>query len=224
MTFVAIDGAWFAMGSDAGHDNERPVHRVSVDPFEIGACVVTNSDYALFEPPPFAHDPKFNDPRQPVVAVSWDDAMRYCAWLGNMHGEPIRLPFECEWELAARGGAEGKRYPWGDDAPGDGMRDLDGPDRVGQRTPNGYGLHDMCENVHEWCADWFGPDYYATSSIRNPRGPDSGTRRVSRGGSWRHQLKITRCAARSSLPPDLRYGDYGFRLVRSARSGRDRLP
>lgn len=215
MTFVGIDGTWFAMGSDEGHDNERPVHRVWVDPFEIAVYAVTNAGYALFEPPPLAEDPKFNDPRQPVVAVSWIDAMRYCDWLGKTRGEPIRLPFECEWELAARGGAEGKRYPWGDDAPEDSMRDLAGPDRVGQRPPNGYGLYDMCENVHEWCADWYAPDYYATSPARNPRGPDSGTRRVSRGGSWRHQLKISRCAARSSLTPDLRYADYGFRVVRA---------
>jgi len=71
----------------------------------------------------------------------------------------------------------------------------------------------MCENVHEWCADWYAADFYAQSPVRNPRGPDAGTRRVSRGGSWRHRVTVTRCAARSSLPPDLRYTDYGFRIV-----------
>ena len=79
--------------------------------------------------------------------------------------------------------------------------------------PNPYGLYDMCENVHEWCTDWYGRDFYAMSPERNPRGPASGSRRVSRGGSWRHQVKISRCAARSSIAPELHYADYVFHSV-----------
>lgn len=197
------------LGSEEGQDDERPVHRVWVDSFDIAACPVTNAEYALFAPPPLGDDARFNDPNQPVVAVSWNDAMSYCQWLGN-----VRLPTEAEWEFAARGGIGGKRYPWGDDPPEDSRRQLTGPDRVGQRAPNAYGLYDMCENVHEWCADWYAAGYYAVSPPRNPRGPESGVRRASRGGSWRHQIKISRCAARSSIPPDFRYNDYGFRVVR----------
>jgi formylglycine-generating enzyme required for sulfatase activity len=208
---VSVAGSWFVMGSEEGGDNEQPLHRVWVDSFEIGATAVTNADYALFAPPPCRDDPRFNDPSQPVVAVSWTDAMRYCAWLGN-----FRLPTEAEWELAARGGLEGTRYPWGDDAPDDSLRTLSGPDRVGQRAPNGYGLYDLCENVHEWCADWYAADYYAVSPPRNPQGPESGSRRASRGGSWRHRVKVSRCAARSSLPPEFQYKDYGFRVLRAA--------
>jgi sulfatase modifying factor 1 len=214
MVLVPIEGSWFVMGSEEGEDNERPVHRVWVDSFEIAACAVTNAEYALFAPPPLRDDPRFNDPNQPVVAVSWNDAISYCNWLGSVKGGRFRLPTEAEWEFAARGGLDGKRYPWGDDAPDDSMRHLTGPDRVGQREPNGYGLYDLCENVHEWCGDWYAADYYAVSPPRNPRGPDSGGRRASRGGSWRHQIKISRCAARSSIPPDFRYTDYGFRIVR----------
>ena len=157
--------------------------------FEIGATQVTNAEYAIFEPPPMREDPKFNHPDQPVVAVSWFDAMRYCEWAG------VRLPTEAEWEYAARGGLEGKLYPWGDDRPPD--TPLDAPMRVALSPPNGYGLYDMCTNVHEWCSDWFSPG-----------------RRASRGGSWRHAIKVSRCDARSSLPPDYRYTDYGFRVAR----------
>ena len=74
----------------------------------------------------------------------------------------------------------GKRYPWGDHVPHDSRRNLIAPDHVGRRAPNGYGLYDMCENVHEWCADWFAADYYASSPSQNPHGPESGSR--SRGG------------------------------------------
>lgn len=79
--------------------------------------------------------------------------------------------------------------------------------------PNGFGPYDICTNVHEWCKDWFGADYYASSPERNPRGPETGARRSSRGGSWRHHIKGTRCAARSSIPPQFKYADYGFRVA-----------
>ncbi len=90
---------------------------------------------------------------------------------------------------------------------------LRGPEPVARREPNPYGLYDLCENVHEWCSDWYAGDYYGVSPEHNPRGPEIGTRRVSRGGSWRHQIKISRCAARSSIPPAFRYADYGFRVA-----------
>lgn len=220
---VLIEGTWFTMGSEAGQDNERPVHRLWVDTFELGACQVTNAEYALFlqatghSPPPCLDTTGFSDPGQPVVAVSWFDAVRYCEWLSSVAGQRLRLPTEAEWECAARGGAEGRLYPWGDDAPQSqpdyATRKLLGPERVAQGAPNGYGLYDICENVHEWCSDWFGADYYSVSPENNPRGPETGSRRVSRGGSWRHQMTITRCGARSSIPPTSQYTDYGFRIA-----------
>ncbi|MBI3328633.1 MAG: SUMF1/EgtB/PvdO family nonheme iron enzyme, partial [Nitrospinae bacterium] len=87
------------------------------------------------------------------------------------------------------------------------------PDRVGQDPPNGYGLHNMGDLVHEWCSDWYAREYYRVAPTRNPQGPSVGVRRASRGGSWRHHLKVTRCAARSSLPPDRTFTDYGFRVA-----------
>lgn len=220
---VLIKGAWFLMGSEDGADNERPVHRVWVDSFELGAWQVTNGEYAAFlqstghARPPCWEDPQFNDPDQPVVAVSWFEAVNYCQWLSSATGRHFRLPTEAEWECAARGEADRKLYPWGDDPP-QSCPDYDtrwqsGPEPVACGAPNGFGLYDICENVHEWCSDWYRADYYSVSPDRNPRGPEAGSRRVSRGGSWRHQIKISRCAARSSIPPDFRYTDYGFRIA-----------
>jgi len=215
----------FLMGGDSGAANERPVHRVFVDEFAIGRFAVTNRFYQVFieasgyQPPQGWNDPRFNHPDQPVTSVSWFDATAYCEWLSSRTGKPYRLPTEAEWERAARGGLEGKLYTWGDEAPqlqpNYAELWLNGPERVGQRAPNGFGLHDISENVHEWCSDWFAENYYANSPSKNPPGPKTGTRRASRGGSWRHQIKITRVAARSSIPPDLKYTDYGFRCAMS---------
>ena len=220
---VFIPSGWFWMGSESGQDNERPRHRVWVDDFRLAACQVTNREYAYFiqakgyHPPPLWHDPNFSGLDQPVVAVSWIDAAEYCQWLNEMTGCRYRLPTEAEWERAARGGEEDKMFPWGDNPPHSlphySERWKSGPEPVAQYSPNGFGLFDICENVHEWCSDWYQPDYYAISPERNPRGPATGERRASRGGSWRHHVKVTRCAARSSLPPEFEYADYGFRVA-----------
>jgi len=220
---MLIPAGWFLMGSEAGQENERPVHRVWLDEFYLAACQVTNAEYSRFlratgtqAPPPWA-DPNFNHPEQPVVAVSWFQAVKYCEWLGEGTGQNYRLPTEAEWERAARGGVEGKLFPWGDDPPeslpGSDQRWKTGPERVARYVPNALGLYDICENVHEWCSDWYRSDYYATSPERNPRGQETGERRASRGGSWRHHIKVTRCAARSSIPPEFQYADYGFRVA-----------
>lgn len=212
------------MGCDLGQDNERPVRRVWVDNFGIGKFPVTNREYAIFfqqtqnAPPPFCGDPMFSHPELPVVGVTWDEAVAYCQWLSEGTGKEFRLPTEAEWERAARGGCEGALYPWGDEAPseraGIGFDSITGgPARVGVNPPNGFGLHDMSEGVHEWCSDYYDYNYYGYSPERNPQGALSGTQRSSRGGSWRHQIKFSRSAARSSLPPSFRYSDYGFRVA-----------
>jgi formylglycine-generating enzyme required for sulfatase activity len=81
--------------------------------------------------------------------------------------------------------------------------------------PNPYGFYNLGDNVHEWCLDWYDPAWYACSPEPNPRGPATGSRRASRGGSWRHHVKVARIAARSSIPPEFRYADYGFRVALS---------
>jgi sulfatase modifying factor 1 len=220
---VQIPDGWFLMGSGDGQDNERPVHRVWADGFYLGECQVTNAEYGDFvtaigvQPPPFWKESNLNHPNQPVVGVSWFEAVKYCEWLSQTSGRRYKLPTEAEWERAARGGVEGKAFPWGDDPPerlpNYKQRWLSGPEPVGSSSPNAFGLYDMCENVHEWCSDWYQPDYYRASPERNPPGPETGERRSSRGGSWRHHVKVTRCAARSSIPPAFRYADYGFRVA-----------
>ena len=226
-SLVPILEGWFLMGSTAGQDCERPVHRVWVDGFLMGATQVTNAEYARFlrasgtPQPPLWQDPNFNHPQQPVTAVSWFEAVHYCQWLSSQTGRAHRLPTEAEWEHAARGGLEQKNFPWGDDSPGSlpdyATRWQTGPEIVARYAPNSFGLYNICDNVHEWCSDWYDPNYYATSPERNPRGPEfhSGVspRKSSRGGSWRHQVKVARCSARSSIPPDFHYADYGFRIA-----------
>lgn len=220
------------MGCEGGaavfsQDDERPVHRVWIDEFLLAACQVTNAEYRDFvtsagaPPPRFCGDASLNQPEQPVVGVSWHGANQYCQWLSSATGRMFRLPAEAEWERAARGGRESALFSWGDTlpqaAPGYAERCADywssGPEPVGRGEANGFGLYNMCDNVHEWCSDWYSPDYYAVSPERNPPGPETGKRRASRGGSWRHHIKISRCAARSSIPPEFQYADYGFRLA-----------
>lgn len=225
---ILIPGGGFLMGQADGRDEERPVHRVTVRAFRLGRYQATNAEYDDFRRAtgrpmtPFRGQPDFGDPRQPVVGVSWFDAVAYCDWLSRQAGERFRLPTEAEWECAARGGAGQCLYPWGDqpvsERPGYATRWARAPEPVGTAAPNAFGLYDMCENVHEWCADWYDPGYYAVSPDDNPQGPAAGTRRASRGGAWRHHIKIARCAARSSIPPEFCYADYGFRVCCDVRT------
>jgi formylglycine-generating enzyme required for sulfatase activity len=111
------------MGCESGQENEKPVHRVWVDEFLLAARQVTNADFGRFLhdtkslPPPFWNDPQFNHPEQPVVGVSWPEAIRYCEWLSTTTGRRFRLPTEAEWERAARGGRENALFPWGGALP-----------------------------------------------------------------------------------------------------------
>ncbi len=220
---VRVPEGWFLMGSASGQDCERPLHRVWIDAFLLAATQVTNAEYERFlhatasQPPPFRNDSNFDHPQQPVAGVSWFEAARYCDWLSTQTGRNYRLPTEAEGERAARGGFEQKNFRWGDEPPQSlpdyATRGQTGPGRVARYAANAFGLYDICDNVHEWCSDWYDPDYYASSPERNPRGPASGQRKASRGGSWRHHVKVARCSARSSIPPEFQYADYGFRVA-----------
>lgn len=220
---LEIPAGWFRMGWEDGLPDARPSHPVWVDRFQIARTPVTNAEFGEFlrstgaPPPPAWTDPRFSHPEQPVVGVTWAEAVSFCEWLSRERGRPHRLPSEAEWERAARGGLEHARYPWGDEPPvrwfGDRRGPLPAPPRVGGAPANGFGLTDLVGVVHEWCLDWYAADAYRPEPARAPIGPLEGSRRVSRGGAWRHQEPWSPVAHRSSLPPLLRYSDYGFRVA-----------
>lgn len=223
--FVDLEGGTFLMGSDQRAD-EEPVREVTVSPFAVALVPVTNTEFRAFLDAtgypalPFLEDERFRAPDQPVVGVSWDDANAYCGWLSELLGRDCRLPTEAEREFAARGGVEDTLYPWGDEPWDDGpyafgAAGTDRPVPIGSREPNGFGLFHMGDNVHEWCSDWYARAGYAGLPELDPHGVEDGERRASRGGSWRHRVKVSRIAARSSLAPDRQYNDYGMRVYAS---------
>jgi sulfatase modifying factor 1 len=239
MILRLIPGGIYLMGSppeEAGrYWHEGPQHKVQLSPFYITEKEITNAQYGQFlaatghMAPVYWLDKNLNAPQQPVVGVSWHDAVAFANWLGIITGEKYRLPSEAEWEAASRGGLTGKPFPWGDRPPEEGQGflanynpnpyDKDGflfSAPVGSFPPNGCGLFDMAGNVAEWCGDWYDPNYYAHSQLENPNGPPSGKYRVIRGGSWYARARELRSAARQFFRPSRADGFIGFRLVRPA--------
>jgi formylglycine-generating enzyme len=158
----------------------------------------------------------------PIVLVRYEDALAYCRWLSEELDRLVRLPTEAEWEKAARGGAEGRRYPWGDEIDPSRCNFLvdrslkwqRGTRPAGTYPPNAYGLYDMAGNVWEWVSDWYAADYYTQDAARDPRGPASGALRIVRGGSWvNDDADMLRVAYRHSVPPDTYSYSIGFRIV-----------
>ncbi|MEZ4445322.1 MAG: SUMF1/EgtB/PvdO family nonheme iron enzyme [Polyangiaceae bacterium] len=199
---VCIPGGPAVIGSDDGPEGERPKHEVEVSTFYLDRHEVTHAAYSACEdagacPKRIPATPDFNKPNQPAVPITWTMAHAYCNWVGK------RLPTEAEWEKAARGGPEGRRYPWGDEeptcqrmqsvgcAPG---TTLD----VGSLPAGAYGLFDMAGNGYEWVQDWATPCYDGCPNAcgeacrgLDPRGPCAGaptceghSDRVLKGGSW----------------------------------------
>ena len=158
----------------------------------------------------------------PVTLVRYDDAAAYCAWLSANIGRAFRLPTEAEWEKAARGGTESKRYPWGDRLDRNMANFLTDPVQRAEQgtTPcrtypqNPFGLFDMAGNVWEWVSDWYDPRFYQTDASRNPAGPSSGQLRVVRGGSWLvADVRMLSCSHRHKVPPDTYSYGIGFRVA-----------
>ncbi len=169
----------------------------------------------------------------PVIHVSWNDAKAFCSWLSKKTGKNYRLPYEAEWEYAVRSGGKKYKYSWGNSEPNgmqcnfaDANTSFDWSTKsandgykytapVGKYPANESGLCDMTGNVWEWCEDWYDGSYYKNSPAVNPKGPNSGTHRVLRGGSWYDGPSYLRASYRISIIPAGRISDYGFRLSRT---------
>jgi sulfatase modifying factor 1 len=251
-----IPSGEFLMGSEDADEDERPVHSVHLDDFEMGVHPVTQAEYGRFvretghRPPAIyelplvvtagGHDrerayratgqpyvwPDSEPPADrldhPVTLVRREDALAYCAWLSGATGRAVRLPTEAEWEKAARGTLEGKRYPWGDRLDRNmanfladpSMKTSHGTTPCRTYPPNGYGLFDVTGNVWEWVHDWYDPLYYASAPGRSPQGPDQGHLRVLRGGGWLvADVRMLTCSHRHKVPDDTYSYGIGFRIA-----------
>jgi formylglycine-generating enzyme required for sulfatase activity len=221
---VHVPAGEFVMGSEWGEWDEEPRHIVYLDAFYIDKYETTVEEYQRCidarrcDPQAFRSDRTVMGPRQPVVAVGWDDAVRYCQWAGK------RLPTEAEWEKAARGTDE-RRWPWGDEWHRDRVN-LHGPEEgfaatapVGSFPENvsPYGAYDMAGNAWEWVWDFHGKHYYRESPRENPKGPKTGDRRVMRGGSWLYDVPFfTMTTNRSPGRPLVHKIYVGFRCAKDA--------
>lgn len=234
---VSVPAGTFEMGAkEKGSDpDEQPVHKVTLPRYWMGRFEVTNAQYKAFvdatgyRPPDldrgkgsFWRDGAFPPELagQPLVGVSWEDAVEYCKWISKLSGHLYRLPTEAEWERAARGGLDGKRFTTTDGANvaywwyGQTWRGLATLKPAEWGRENGFGIYGMSGNAAEWCADWYDEKYYATSPSENPKGPDSGKYRVVRGGSWLDDESHIRVAYRDYRFPTTRDFAIGFRVVR----------
>jgi formylglycine-generating enzyme required for sulfatase activity len=241
---VSLPGGQFLMGSDQGDPDEAPAHRVSVRPFLMDKFEVTHDLFSKAQLPNPSHWQE--NPKLPVERVRWRDAKRYCNerslleglkpcynektvdWDCDYAANGYRLPTEAEWEYACRAGTEGpydfgqadklRQYGWFAENSGQKTHP------VGQKKPNGFGIHDLYGNVSEWCEDVYSPDYYRQSPATDPHGPPNpgkDVKRVIRGGSWKSSPNQCRTSARQGE----RTGDTdacfstdfcGFRCVRRA--------
>ncbi len=231
---ILIPAGEFQMGCDMSNPietcspNQKPLHAVYLDAYFIDKYEVTNARYkACVEAggctPPWQNNsytrshyygnPEFDN--YPVIRVDWYQAAAFCTWGGK------RLPTEAEWERAARGNQDTRKFPWGNLPADDTLLNynnrLHDTDAVGS-YPGGAspdGLMDMAGNVWEWVNDWYAGAYYKSSPLENPPGPLTGEYRVRRGGSWLNKESDMRVAERSLKPPEHWPSAIGIRCVRT---------
>jgi formylglycine-generating enzyme required for sulfatase activity len=217
---VWLSGGTFTMGDENISDAEKPVHQVTLNHFSVGKYPVTFEEYDQFcddtgrEKP---DDQGWGRGRRPVINVSWDEAVEYCKWLNKQTGQDYRLLTEAQWEFACRAGSE-NAYCFGDDEQqlGEYAWYWDNSEKkthpVGEKQPNAWGLCDLHGNVWEWVQDWYGD--YPSEPQSDPSGPESGSARVIRGGSWSGDAGDCRSAIRYWFDPGIRGSNLGFRLAR----------
>ncbi|MDD5727578.1 MAG: formylglycine-generating enzyme family protein [Victivallales bacterium] len=235
---VLIPGGIFFMGNTAGQDDAKKVHKVKINSFYMDVCEVTQKS---FETLVGINPSKFRDKKGPVEQIRWTEAVLYCnarsvkegltpcyntkTWKCNFSADGYRLPTEAEWEYACRAGSTSGRFFSGGDHKLNNYAWFRKNSRekvhpVGGKKANGFGLYDMYGNVMEWCNDFYGKDYYSKSPENNPTGPESGTKRVLRGGSWSSRAEKLSSYRRYADDPATAdscqgYDTYGFRCVRN---------
>jgi len=236
---VLIPSGSFQMGDAAGKEDEKPVHKVTVDGLYMDACEVTQESFLGLSG---KNPSRFRDKKGPVECVRWSDAARYCnarslkeglkpcynpeTWECDFSADGYRLPTEAEWEFACRAGSETGHFFKGGESQLDNHawyrnNSTEKVHPTGMKRPNAFGLADMYGNVSEWCNDYYGRDYYANSPEANPVGPPSGDKRVLRGGNWSSRPKDCNSSRRFADNPETAdicqgYDTYGFRCVRKA--------
>lgn len=245
LELITVKGGVFQMGCTEGQSNcetdEKPVHSVTLDDYQISKYEITNQQYANFmneigaksngshngveyidlddndcqvkyvEGLFVAIDGKKNFP---VIEITWYGAKAFCEHYSG------RLPTEAEWEFAARGGNKGTTNTYSGSNSIEDVAWYSGNSEgsthmVGAKSPNELGIYDMTGNVWEWCNDWYDKEYYSNSPQKNPQGSSSSTFRVLRGGSWFFQAEHCRITNRAVSVPDQSYNGNGFRFVKS---------
>ena len=243
MKFVRIPKGTFLMGSppdEVGSSDDERQHEVTLTrDFYLGVYEVTQAQYKKVmgkNPSYFTGDnvaerhpqtgrfvKDVDSANHPVEIVSHDDAVEFCRRLSERAdekaaGRRYRLPTEAEWEYACRAGSN-TAFSFGNEAADLGSHAWYEANSnrmthaVGGKKPNAFGLYDMHGNVWEWCSDWYDEKYYASSPAIDPRGPDSGSFRVLRGGSWDSEPSLVRCAFRHFVAPGYRSTLNGIRVV-----------
>ena len=216
---IKVDGGTFTMGATPEQENphqfEEPTHQVTLSSYYIGETEVTQE---LWKAVMGNNPSNFKGDNLPVENVSWEDSQTFIGKLNDLTGKRFRLPTEAEWEYAARGGKRSNHTQYSGSSNIDDVAWYSGNSGskthpVKTKKPNEFGLYDMSGNVNEWCQDWYGS--YSSNAQTNPTGPDSGSDRVFRGGTWSIFGWFCRSSFRGNSSPGYRGYGLGFRLALS---------
>jgi formylglycine-generating enzyme required for sulfatase activity len=227
---VLIPAGSFLMGSNDGEDDERPIHNVLLNSFELGKYEVTQGQWVgLMETRPWQGSEYVEEGDNfPVVNVSWYQVKEFIRKLNRASGKRFRMPTEAEWEYACRAGSRTRffygsfklklsQYAWYYDNAF--KKQEMHPHQVGKLKPNKWDLYDMMGNVYEWCSDWYKRNYYNKSPVQNPKGPKHSAYKVVRGGDWARTDYFLRVSSRRYYHPHFKDINVGFRLAKDIDNG-----